>query len=677
MQRIEQQQAGRMDEAPQQKLPMRCTPSAQEQHQHQQQQIPWEVSMPVLQPKGAAPVPVPALSSDSTVPEPVPPLNSSLLASMLERHPQDQQLPTVIEAGYSGPQPAAGLANLGVTGAGTNGGSFCDFGHVQSVPIPLPPATLAAQLPTEHTAPTLALEPAPAPAPAPAPEEALSISDIKRQLHALYTQHCPEKAGKKKINALVAMFKGREMHLLRQVQTKYGIFPKQSQRQQVCQIPPQQLRMRQLTAQQQQKQQTSVIFARMQRRQQEKQEKQEKQEQQEQRRAQPALIVSKNEAERNRLAIEAKFMQQQRNKQQANCSNKKPAKGSKGRKGGKGGKRKLAKGASSGENINVNMASPIKNKMSPMEVRTEVLRFYNRHNKAKLKHIDMIMTAYEGRGEELLQQLREKYEPNNAKAMRMSLSAAKPTPGREQPPIFLDFNDENSNARSANTSVSNHAAMKSGDILSSANGGCSSEEVIPVQLTPEQQQEALDKRIALLEFTLTFYSHYNANNIANVDQIVDLYVGKEEELLLNLQQKYGLMEAPTLDWRPPEPVAAPEEDETQQERSDDTSVEKAKSPSLPAPLPVCLSPLALCHEGGAEDETDAVTVSPGQNPDNWVPKTTVMESKPKSIFTLFKSRSAKSKEFFVAGETTEENTSFGIFRRRASSSSETAVIVHL
>merc|ERR1711966_506568 len=131
------------------------------------------------------------------------------------------------------------------------------------------------------------------------------------------------------------------------------------------------------------------------------------------------------------------------------------------------------------------------------------------------------MKAYEGRGEELLQQLKEKYEPKAAS--------------------FQDCNNENSNALSANKhrptspAAARNAAVKLckeqnknkvGDMLSSANdnsvcfGNCLEDEALPVQLTSEQQEEALDKRIELLQFVLTFYSHYNAKNIANVDQIV-------------------------------------------------------------------------------------------------------------------------------------------------------------
>jgi hypothetical protein len=325
-----------------------------------------------------------------------------------------------------------------------------------------------------------------------------------------------------------------------------------------------------------------------------------------------------------------------------------------------------------------------------MEVRTEVLRFYNKHNRAKLAHVDQIMRAYEGRGEELLRQLREKYEPDLDLLLPgtgVRESANVNTNANAGELAFQDDNDENSNARSANTVV-NRAAIKvpaaqqGGDILSSANahGGGSAEEVLAVQLTPTQQQEALEKRIALLEFTLTFYSYYNTKNMANVDQIVDLYTGKEEELLLSLQQKYGLTEALTLDWRPPEPEpAAVSENEEVKEKEDSQQPSKANAEkttlSLHDPSPMSSSPMAPRHEAAAD--ADATAAAPDKQPDNWVPKTTVMESKPRSIFTLFKSKSAKSKEFFVAAETTERNASFGIFRRRASSSSETAVIMHL
>jgi len=238
-----------------------------------------------------------------------------------------------------------------------------------------------------------------------------------------------------------------------------------------------------------------------------------------------------------------------------------------------------------------------------------------------------------------------------------------------------------------------------GDMLSSANdisvcfGNCLENEAVPVQvqvqvqLTSEQQEEALDRRIELLQFVLTFYSHYNAKNIANVDQIVDLYLGREQELLLNLQQKYDLKEAPTLDWRPPEqqepaPTSACKKSATQQ-LSCNTSAAAARAKaavaSLPEPPPVSLSPMAPRHEEAEIDldETATATATAGRQSKDWVPKTTVIDSRPKSIFGLFKSKSAKSKEFFVAAETTEENASFGYFRRRASSSSGTAVIMHL
>jgi len=237
-------------------------------------------------------------------------------------------------------------------------------------------------------------------------------------------------------------------------------------------------------------------------------------------------------------------------------------------------------------------------------------------------------------------------------------------------------------SRTTTTRTATPAAQQGGDILSfvNAHGGGSAEEVLAVQLTPVQQQEALEKRIALLEFTLTFYSYYNAKNMANVDQIVDLYTGKEEELLLSLQQKYGLTEALTLHWRPPEPEsAAASENEEAKEKDNSQQPSKANAEkttlSLPEPSPMSSSAMAPRHEAAAD--ADAKASVPDKQPDNWVPKTTVMESKPRSIFTLFKSKSAKSKEFFVAAETTEQNASFGIFRRRASSSSETAVIMHL
>merc|ERR1712110_655946 len=82
-------------------------------------------------------------------------------------------------------------------------------GHAAPVPVPAPvPVAVAVSVP------------------APA-EEPLSITEIKRHLHVLYKKHCPEKSSKKKINALVAMFQGREMHLLRQVQAKYSVKPQQ------------------------------------------------------------------------------------------------------------------------------------------------------------------------------------------------------------------------------------------------------------------------------------------------------------------------------------------------------------------------------------------------------------------------------------------------------------------
>lgn len=386
-----------------------------------------------------------------------------------------------------------------------------------------------------------------------------------------------------------------------------------------------------------------------------------------------------NEAERNRLAVEAKFEEKEReNKKRQTKTNKKPNR-NKIKKGAAAAARSSS--TSRGETINVNMASPIKNKMSPMEVRTEVLRFYNKYNRAKLKNVDMIMKAYEGRGEELLEQLREKYENNNENSSRNANT------------INSSSNDDNNN----NTAKWLNKETKSDFLAPSSNSSeiSPAEEVIPVQLTAEQQQAEMDRRITLLQFVLTFYSHYNAKNILKVDQIVDLYLGREQELLQSLQQKYDLTEPLDLDWQPaslaPVPVrtpTSPPQDavaggssssveermkQKQRELSCDTAA-RAKAAALPDPSPVSLSPMAPSRDI-VKGNDDGMGIRMERD---FVPSRTLIDSKPKSIFgKMFKSKSNKSKEFFVAGEETKQDASFGYFKRRASSSSGQAVIVHL
>ena len=358
-------------------------------------------------------------------------------------------------------------------------------------------------------------------------EPSLSVPAIKKQLILLYQQHSPEKARKQTIDNLLSIFKDRELDLLRKVQLKYGCSDATSGTGMAAGTSSKwgsstepsfgELPLTKMTPQQLQQEKTKAFVLRM-----KQQQQQQLQQQQQQRHPLSALSQSPpGRAEANSGTKHKSKAPKQRKSSRTRTSTR------------------TRRMSSSGE-----MVSPENKRLSPMQAKTEVLKIYNKYNKAKLKDVDKIMKMYDGREEQLLQQLREKYI--------ISVSNSKQEQEQEQDCVvaslsgitFTDNNNENANCNNRNvaSSLSKLQAVEGIE--------AEEEDDALAGLSPE---ELVDRRIALLQFVLNFYSHYNPQNISNVDQIVDLFLGKETELLEGLKTKYPCLDEPlNLDWQPPE-----------------------------------------------------------------------------------------------------------------------------
>ena len=226
-------------------------------------------------------------------------------------------------------------------------------------------------------------------------------------------------------------------------------------------------------------------------------------------------------------------------------------------------------------------ASPAQNSAEPQPqaaqggdgaLRQKLADFFNKHNPAKLGNIDMIVTTYAGREDELWAALHKTYNLPPPAAH----NSAEPQPQVAQGgdgalrQKLTDFFNEHNPAKLGNidTIVTTYAGRE--DELWAAlhktyNLPPPAAPSMPAQNSAEPQPQVAQGGDGVLRQKLTeFFNQHNPAKLGNIDAIVTTYAGREDELWAALHKTYNVSaavppdEAPAAS--PPTPPPPPQSD---------------------------------------------------------------------------------------------------------------------
>ena len=170
-------------------------------------------------------------------------------------------------------------------------------------------------------------------------------------------------------------------------------------------------------------------------------------------------------------------------------------------------------------------------------------RFYEKYNPSKLGAVDQTLEAYAGREEEMFTALVGKYGPEPAQQRSSSGGPTANESGSFKGRLIRFYEKYNPGNIGAVDQTLEAYAGREEEMFTALVGKYGPE---PVKTAPIAAASAAGGSISFKDRLTRFYEKYNPSKLGAVDQTLEAYAGREEEMFTALVGKYG-----------PEPTSAP------------------------------------------------------------------------------------------------------------------------
>ena len=187
-------------------------------------------------------------------------------------------------------------------------------------------------------------------------------------------------------------------------------------------------------------------------------------------------------------------------------------------------------------------------------LKTQVTEFFQKHNPAKVAEIDTILTAYAGKEDTLMRDLHTSYNVPFADAQPASSAPA--TTGSDNTALktqVTEFFQKHNPPKVAEVDKILAAyAGKEDTLMRDLHTSYN----VPLEETPSSPAPAVSNNSALKTQVTEFFQKHNPAKVAEIDTILTAYAGKEDTLMRDLHTSYNVPLAETPSSPAPAPAAS-------------------------------------------------------------------------------------------------------------------------